>query len=285
MADDQASSSAVVQTTPATTTATIPLPALPTPVTTQPAPQSAGAPTAPLQPQPELDELLPAMSLSNLALLLLAVAIGAFAAVELLPAWLPGLTTSLLGSDPKAYWYLSRSSAFVAYGLVWLSMIFGLLITSRTARLWPGGPVALDLHQHSSLLGLAFALFHALILLGDGYIAYTPLQVLIPFAGDSYRPLWVGVGQIGLYAMAIVGLSFYMRPLIGRKIWRGIHFLSFLLFVMALIHGIFSGSDTAVPAIQGLYWFTGGSVLFLSVYRFLIAGSSSSAPARARRAA
>src|SRR5512132_2483555 len=111
-----------------------------------------------------------------------AVAAGVFAAVVALPPWLPGLSASLLGPEPKVYWYLSRSSAVAAYLLLWCSMATGLAISNRLARIWPGGPTAFDLHQYTSLLGLGFALFHALILMGDHYINYTLGQVLVPFA-------------------------------------------------------------------------------------------------------
>ncbi|MFN8423771.1 MAG: hypothetical protein U0470_10465 [Anaerolineae bacterium] len=80
------------------------------------------------------------------------------------------------------------------------------------ARLWPGGPTAFDLHQHVSLLSLAFAVFHALILLGDRYIDYTLATVLVPFASRDYRPIGVGLGQLAFYPLAVVGLSFYVRP-------------------------------------------------------------------------
>jgi predicted ferric reductase len=216
----------------------------------------------------DLDSL-PAMPLHTILLILIAVGVGVFAAVVALPTWLPGLSASLLGAEPKAYWYLSRSSALVAYGLLWLSMVFGLLMTSRVAKAWPGGPVAFDLHQHASLLGLAFALFHALILMGDRYIKADLRQVLVPFAYEGYNPLWVGLGQVGLYLMAIVGLSFYLKGQIGRTAWRAIHFISFVMFALALIHGIWSGSDSEQSWTQALYWLTGGSVLFLTAYRIL----------------
>ena len=138
--------------------------------------------------QEEIDALPPAMSLPLLIVMLLAVVAGAFAAAVVLPNWLPGLSQSLLGSEPKAYWYLSRASALVAYTLVWVSMATGLIITNKLARLWPGGPIAFDLHQYTSLLGLAFGLFHALILIGDKYINYTLAQILIPFNSVGYKP-------------------------------------------------------------------------------------------------
>ena len=222
---------------------------------------------------------LPAMPLHTLLLTLLAVGVGVFAAVVALPTWLPGLSASLLGSDPKAYWYLSRSSAMIAYGLLWLSMIFGLLMSSRAARAWPGGPAAFDLHQHASLLGLTFALFHALILMGDHYIKADLRQILVPFAYKGYNPTWVGLGQVGIYMMAIVGLSFYMKGMIGRFAWRAIHFISFVMFALALTHGIWSGSDTGLIGIKGFYWFTGGSVLFLTAYRILVSSIKRRVPA------
>lgn len=210
------------------------------------------------------------MPLHTLIIMLLAVALGAFAAAIVLPNWLPGLSQSLLGSEPKAYWYLSRASAMVAYGLLWLSMALGLGITNKLARVWPGGPIAFDLHQFASLMGLAFALFHALILLGDKYINYDLAQVLVPFNSSGYQPVWVGLGQIGFYLLAIVGLSFYVRKRLGNRSWRLIHYLSFLTFALALLHGIFAGTDSTVTAIQVFYQATGAVLLFLLVYRILI---------------
>ncbi|MCS6882561.1 MAG: hypothetical protein RMK84_01420 [Oscillochloridaceae bacterium] len=215
------------------------------------------------------DILPPTMALPTLFSLLAAAIAGALGAVFVLPAWLPALSASLLGDAPHAYWYLARSSAIVAYVLLWLSTVAGLLMTSKLARLWQGGPMAFDLHQHASLLGLAFAMFHAFILLGDRYIQADLRQLLVPFAYAGHQPLWVGLGQIGLYLLALVGLSFYIKSWIGRGAWRLIHFLSFALFVLVLLHGIFSGSDSANPWVQSLYWTTGGSVLFLFCYRLL----------------
>jgi predicted ferric reductase len=217
----------------------------------------------------ELDSLPPAMALQTLALTLAAVTVGAFAAVVVLPAWLPGLAASLLGASPKAYWYLSRATALAAYVLVWFSMVLGVTITNKLARVWPGGPAAFDLHQHTSLLGLAFGLFHALILMGDKYIGYSLRQVLIPFASGAYRPVWVGLGQVGFYLLAIVAFSFYVRGRIGTRTWRVIHYISFLVFGLALSHGIWSGTDSNLAWVRWLYWITGGLLLFMTIYRIV----------------
>lgn len=217
----------------------------------------------------EFSNMPPAMALHTVVLTLLATAAGALAAAVVLPYWLPNLSSSLLGAEPKAYWYLARASGFVAYLLLWLSMLLGVAITNTWARLWPGGPIAFDLHQHTSLLGLAFALFHALVLLGDTYMNYTLAQVLLPFASSDYKPLEVGLGQLGFYMMAIIGFSFYARRIIGRALWRAIHFLSFVVFLAVLAHGLTSGTDTTTLLARSIYWGTGGSLLFFTIYRVL----------------
>ena len=228
---------------------------------------------------PDLDTLPPAMALQTVVLLLVAVVVGSIAGAVALPQWAPALSDSLLGAAPKAYWYLSRASAIVAFVLLWMSIVLGLTLTNRTARIWPGGPVVFDLHQHTSLLALIVAFFHGLILMGDRYIAFTLTTVLTPFASADYRPFWVGLGQIGFYLLGIVGLSFYARRWMGARLWRVVHYLSFGVFVLALIHGIVSGTDTSSVGVTAMYWIAAGSVVFMTLHRVLVTGPQ---PARAR---
>lgn len=209
-------------------------------------------------------------SAQSFIVLFLAMTIGTLLAVTLLPTWLPNLTASLMGPDPKAYWYLSRGTAFVSLSLLWISMAFGLGITNKMAKLWPGAPTAFAIHEFVSLLGIAFAIFHGLILMGDHFINFTFAQILVPFSTSNFKPLWVGLGQVGFYVWALVAFSFYIRSSIGQKTWRAIHFASFLTYVAALAHGLMSGTDTSALWAQWYYWISGGSLLFLLMYRVIV---------------
>jgi len=199
-----------------------------------------------------------------------AIIAGTLLSAVVLPNFLPGLTASVLGDSPKAYWYLSRGSAMVAFILLWMSMALGLIITNRMARIWPGGLAATDLHQYVSLLGLGLGCFHGLILLGDHYMKPDLLQIMVPFANQNYKPGWVGLGQAAFYTWVLVLGSFYVRKWIGRRTWRWIHFLSYLTFALALIHGLMSGTDSQNLWVSALYWFAGGSLLVLLFYRILV---------------
>src|SRR5438876_1040548 len=126
----------------------------------------------------------PKMTFALWKMLTLAAVLGAVLA--LMPGLMPGLVASLSGSTPQAYWYISRASAFVAFGLLWLSMLAGLGITSKLSRIWPGMLGSFELHRFTALLGIGFGLVHALVLLGDKYMNYTLGQLLVPFMSGSY---------------------------------------------------------------------------------------------------
>lgn len=213
-----------------------------------------------------------ALSLQSFLFVLLAMGVGAFAAVLILPLWLPSISGSMLGTEVKAYWYVSRGSGFVGLSLIWLSMALGLLVTNKMAKFWPGVPASFSIHEYVSLLGLGFIMLHGVVLMGDQYINFNLQSILTPFA-SSYEPFWVGLGQLGFYGILLLSLSFYVRKQIGQKTWRSLHYISFLTYIIALVHGIASGTDTSLPWAQNYYWFSAGSLLFLLVYRVLVSAS------------
>jgi predicted ferric reductase len=230
-------------------------------------------PTRPGQP-PSLeaggiDGLESGVTLDVALLLFAGTAAGAIVAVVLLPGILPDLAGSMLGDQPKAYWYLSRSSGVVAYLMLWLSAVLGLSLTTRFARLWAGGPTVADLHQFASLLALALAVFHILILLGDAYASYRLAQLLVPFTASQHQPLWVGLGQVAFYLALPVTFSFYARRSLGTRAWRLIHYASFAAFGLTVTHGLGAGTDGRSPTMLTIYIMTSSSIVFLTTYRVL----------------
>lgn len=227
-------------------------------------------------PSHDLQDRVPAVTtttgahVQDILMIVLVIMAGALFAINIMPLWLPSLASTIAGEEPKVFWFLSRGSALAAYWILWLSMSLGVIITNKLAQTWPGIPPAYEIHQYTSLFGLGLGLFHALILMGDRYIAYNLFQVLVPFASQNYRPIWVGIGQVAFYLWAAVTASFYVRKQIGKKAWRIIHFASYASFLGILLHGLFSGTDSTSVWAQGLYWFSGGSLLLLTVYRVLI---------------
>ncbi len=213
-----------------------------------------------------IDDVSPQIGPAAFFIYLLAAIWGVVMGLTILPLVLPGMAQSIISTQPKVFWYLSRGSALVAYGLLWFSMVLGVGVTNKLAARWPGLGKTNELHQYVSILGIAFGLFHGLILLGDQYSNFKLVQILVPFTTSTYRPLGVGLGQIGFYLWLIILGSFYVRKRIGSKVWRFIHYFTYLTYGSVLVHALLAGSDAGLKITQIYYWVTGGLLLFLTVY-------------------
>ncbi len=171
-------------------------------------------------------------------------------------------------ADSRVYWYMARSAGIVAYLLVWGSVAWGLMVTNKVLDGVVKPILTYELHQFLSIAALVAGVFHAFILLGDSYIQFSVLDLLIPFR-STYQPLWVGLGILGAYLMVGLTVSFYIKKRIGHRVWRLVHYSSFAVWVMVTVHGVLAGSDSHWPFMQALYIGAIVSVSFLLTYRIL----------------
>jgi predicted ferric reductase len=136
------------------------------------------------------------------------------------------------------------------------------------------------MHKFLSVFVLIVMAFHALIMLPDPYADFEIRELLIPFQ-SHYRNNAMAAGIVTLYGCAFVTATFYMKGVISQKLWRLIHYATFALFLSALAHGVWSGSDSDRLAVQYSYLAAGAAVLFLTFFRIL-AARSMPRPVRAR---
>ena len=173
---------------------------------------------------------------------------------------------TLFGLDSvQIWWYVTRASGLTGYFLLWLSMIWGLAIPSKIVQPLLEGTFTYDFHEYLSLLGIGFVVLHVAVLMLDQYLPFSLLQILIPFI-DTYRPLWVGLGVISFYILLIVTVTFYLRAQIGTRAFRAIHLFSLLGYLGTTLHGLFAGTNSALPITMLLYAGTFLIVLFLTLY-------------------
>ena len=187
-----------------------------------------------------------------------------------------------------ATWHTTRSAGIVAYGLLTLSTVWGLLTSSRILTRWVKPPTALELHKVFSFIGLVAVGVHGFVLLFDEAVTYSIWQILVPFM-SSYRPVSVADGIIAGYLMVMLSFSFYVKRQIGGpKVWRMFHYTGFLAFALGTLHGILSGTDTGSAPMIAMYTASGAVVLFLTYVRILggrYVPARRSAPAHAREEA
>jgi hypothetical protein len=149
-------------------------------------------------------------------------------------------------------WDAARVGGFVAYGLILASVVLGLALSLKWRSVRYPRFVTNEMHRFVTLIALVFIGIHGIAIAVDPFIRMSPLEVLIPFL-SHYRPLWVAVGVIGAWLALAVYLSERVRGRIGYKNWRRLHYLTFVIYLLATLHGLGSGSDTRTPWAVALY--------------------------------
>jgi predicted ferric reductase len=144
----------------------------------------------------------------------------------------------------KALWYLTRGSGAVSLVLLTLALVLGILTSTRWAReRWPRFVVE-GLHRNIALLAPVFVGIHIASAVIDGYVPIRWIDAVVPF-GAAYKPFWLGLGALALDVFVAVAVTSLVRVRLGYRAWRAVHWLGYACWVLALAHGIGSGSDRA----------------------------------------
>ena len=189
----------------------------------------------------------------------------------------------MTGRDPMEYawWLASRASGIVALALISLSVMLGLAMAGRVSREPKLRKAMVAVHEHAALAALIAIAVHGITLLGDKWLNPGVLGILVPFQME-HEPLWTGLGIVGGYLAAALGLSFYARRRIGAKRWRSLHKATILVYVLAVAHTLGAGSDAGTPWLRAQLVLTGAPVLLLLVMRVLPAARVSAGASAAR---
>lgn len=156
-------------------------------------------------------------------------------------------------------WDFARAGGFVAYALVTLAVTFGLTLSMQwRSSSWPRWATQ-DLHRYLALLALIFTALHTVAIWLDPFMRFTPLEVLVPMM-SHYRPIWVALGIVAAYLMIAIYLSERLQKRVGYDWWRRLHYGTFLVYILATVHGLGSGSDSRAAWAMVMY---GGSVLIV----------------------
>ena len=151
------------------------------------------------------------------------------------------------------WWYLTRSSAIVAWTLMVVSVLWGILLSTRVLKKRDNPSWLLDLHRWMSGTSVVMVFLHMFSLYMDSYAHFTIADLLIPFHSQYTKiaslgawPIALGVGCFYIL-IAVQGTSLMMRRL-PRKYWKGIHYSSYVLVLVVSFHAGWSGTDVRAIA-------------------------------------
>ena len=178
---------------------------------------------------------------------------------------------------PAFVWYLMRGSGLVALVLLSVTVALGVVGVKRWGSTrWPR-IVTAGLHRNVSLLAVCFLAVHIITAVVDNWIGLRWFGVVVPFQ-STYRPIWVGMGALTLdLLIAVMATS-----LLHRHISRLVHWTTWVLWPLALVHALGSGTDIGSGWALGIVVTCVAMVLIALVWRVRPAAARAGSPARSR---
>lgn len=168
--------------------------------------------------------------------------------------------------NSQLYWYVGRGSGIVAYLLLTSSVVFGIALSQRWhSPSWPR-LVVHEAHRWATITFYLFLVLHVAMMVLDPYIGFSLMDVVIPFA-SSYRTLWLSLGIIAAELALAIGASIWLRGRTGYRAWHLLHGLAYPVFVVALLHGLGTGTDTGLTWTTLLYGTTACAVGAATLWR------------------
>jgi len=181
----------------------------------------------------------------------------------------PATSTTL---QTHGWWLASRASGLLALVLVTISVGLGLMMAGKVMRR-PGLSRKLPaIHEHTAVAGIVAIAVHGITLLGDPWLNPGIGGVAVPFT-MGFRPLFTGLGVLGGYLAALLGLSFYFRRRIGARLWRKAHRATVVVYLLGLVHAFGAGTDASTVWFRWWALMTAPVIGGLFVYRVFAGGA------------
>lgn len=149
-------------------------------------------------------------------------------------------------------WYVARAAGIAAYLMLSVVVVLGLTMASNTAlRLWPKFALE-DIHRFAGLLVGSFVIIHVVTVAIDSWLPFSIASILVPLV-SRYRRLWVALGVVAAELLLALAVTNHYRDRLSYRVWRRAHYLNFVVWSAATVHGIGSGTDRSAPWLLALY--------------------------------
>ena len=134
---------------------------------------------------------------------------------------------------------VSSVVGLIAIGIFTAQILLGLLLSVgyNPIRKWPRRRVKLfTFHNWLGYIGLATALTHPLILLFSATAGFRLFDIVVPIWSPT-QPFENTLGAIGLYLVAFVVVTSYIRRVFAHHTWKLLHYTAYAAAIVFFVHG------------------------------------------------
>jgi methionine sulfoxide reductase heme-binding subunit len=139
-------------------------------------------------------------------------------------------------------WYLSRAAGVVGLCLVTAVLVLGLLTSGARRPTGQRTTLVVALHRWLALGVVAFLAVHVVTAVADGFVDIGWLAVVLPFT-SGYAAWQVALGTLALDCLVALVATSLLRHRLSERVWRGVHWLAFAMWPLAVVHGLVLGTS------------------------------------------
>jgi len=137
---------------------------------------------------------------------------------------------------------LSSYAGLTAITLLTVNILIGLLLSTHynPVRRWPHRKInTVKLHSWTGYTALGVSLIHPVLILFSSTAHFHFVDIVYPVHAPK-QPLINVLGSAALYILVVTVSTSSFRFEIGRRLWKPVHLLTYAMFPLYAIHGIWT---------------------------------------------
>ncbi|WP_052711216.1 ferric reductase-like transmembrane domain-containing protein [Pseudofrankia sp. DC12] len=146
--------------------------------------------------------------------------------------------------------HIATLAGYLSYGLMALTVCFGILTTTGWARRGVRRATLYGGHMTLALVTLTFGCLHAVAYVFQTGEHFSYLNAVVPLAGGGEPE--VALGIVGLELGLAVAASIWLQRRLGYRRWHVLHYLAYLAFALSLAHVIATSREVQALGMLGL---------------------------------
>jgi predicted ferric reductase len=164
------------------------------------------------------------------------------------------------------FWVIGILVGLIGFILIWWQYILG--VRQIATFLFGNDLSAINkIHQNFGKYGFLFILLHPLILVID--FNNRGFNLLSPEIKTDYD-LYIFLGKIAFFLLTLIWIvSAVARRTISWRLWKRIHFFTYLILPLVFIHSLRSGTLFAIKGLEYYWHFLNIIFLIITFYRVL----------------
>lgn len=146
--------------------------------------------------------------------------------------------------------HVATLAGYLSYGLMALTVCFGVLTTTGWARRSVRRETMNGGHMLLAVMTLSFGVIHGVAYVFQTGEHFTYINAAIPLVGGG--ELEVAFGIVGLELGIAVAVSIWLQRRLGYRMWHIIHWLAYVAFAFSLLHVISTSAEVQAVGMLGI---------------------------------